>query len=56
MSKEIETIQQEVMDLFDSEVRELGQDEYRELLENVVSDFQSRLDCVIEEMQAEGVE
>jgi len=56
MADEIETIQQEVMDHFDREVRELGQEDYREVLENVISDLQSRLDCVIEEMQAEEVE
>jgi hypothetical protein len=56
MANEIEDIQQQVMNLFDSEVRELGQEEYREILENLISDFQSRLDCVIEEMQTEGVE
>ena len=48
--------EQEIMDYFDGSVRELGQEDYRELLENVISNLQSRLDCVIEEMQAEGID
>lgn len=52
MSKEIDQIQQEVMDLFDREVRDLGQEEYREVLENLCSDFETRLDCVKEELAA----
>lgn len=49
-------VEQEIMDHFDNSVRELGQEEYREVLENVISDLQSRLDCVIEEMEAEGID
>lgn len=49
-------VEQEIMDHFDNAVQDLGQDEYRDLLENVISNLQSRLDCVIEEMQGEGVD
>lgn len=47
------SIQQQVMDLFDSLVRELPAAEYRELLEEISSDLKSRLECVIEEMAEE---
>lgn len=52
MSKELDQIQQGIMDLFDNDVRDLGQEEYRELLENIFSDFESRLECIKEEMAA----
>lgn len=52
----VEDVRQEVMDHFEGLVRELGQEDYREVLESLISDFRSRLDCVIEEMQTEGID
>lgn len=54
--KEVEDVTEDLSKYFDDAVRDLGQESYREVLENFISDLQSRLDCVIEEMQAEGID
>lgn len=43
-------IQKEVMDLFDRRVDLLSQEDYRDLCENLASDFQCRYDAVCEEI------
>lgn len=55
MAKSTDEIRQEVTDLFDREVTDLGQEDYQELLDNLTADFQSRLDCVNEELADEQV-
>lgn len=50
MGTEIKVIQQEIMDLFDRKVEKLSQEDYRDLCENLASDFQCRYDAVVEEM------
>lgn len=47
----INEIQQEVIDLFDSRVADLSQEDYRDLCENLASDFECRYDAVREELE-----
>lgn len=47
----IDDIQQEVMDLFDSRVADLSQEDYRDLCENLASDFECRYEAVKEELE-----
>lgn len=56
MANQIDLITEDVSRYFDSAVTELGQEDYREVLENFISDLQSRLDCVNEELAAEGID
>lgn len=49
----IEAIQQELMDSFDRKVEKLSQEDYRDLCENLASDFQCRYDAVCEEMEGD---
>jgi hypothetical protein len=49
-----ESIQKEVMDLFDRLVEKLPHAEYLEVVEVIASDFESRYDCAKEE--AENIE
>lgn len=53
---DIDSVTEDLSKYFDNAVMELGQEEYRDVLENFISDLQSRLDCVREEMEAEGID
>lgn len=56
MSNEIDSITKDISRYFDGAVAALSQEDYREVLENFISDLQSRLDCVNEELAAEGID
>lgn len=56
MANKIEEVGEDVSRYFDNAVAELGQQDYREVLENFIADLQSRLDCVNEELAAEGMD
>lgn len=47
----IEEIQEEVLGLFDNRTRELSQEDYRDLCENMASDFECRYEAVREELE-----
>lgn len=48
---DIDNIQQEVIELFDSRVGDLSQEDYRDLCENLASDFECRYEAVREELE-----
>lgn len=50
MSTTIEAVQRRIMDLFDREVDALSQEDYRDLCENLASDFESRYEAAREEI------
>lgn len=54
MIAKAEEIKERTMQRFDSDVRELSQIDYRELLEELSSDFEARLQCVKDELADEG--
>jgi len=45
-----EQIKESIIDGFDREVEHLSQQDYADLLDDLIGDFQARLDCVNEEM------
>jgi hypothetical protein len=49
----IETIKDDTMKEFDSHVSDLPRDEYKDLLEEMISEFEARLDCIKEEIENE---
>lgn len=53
MANEIDSITEDLSKYFDSAVADLGQEDYRDVLENFISDLQTRLDCVNEELAME---
>lgn len=46
----MEKLKNELMRIFDEKVQSLSQEDYKELLESMLSDLESRLDCVNEEL------
>lgn len=54
MVKEAEDAVKAIEQHFDRAVRDLSQIDYREVLEEVISNLESRLDCVKQELEAEG--
>ena len=51
MGIQLDQIRQDTMDVFDRAVRSLGQEEYRDVLEELISDLEARLECVKEELK-----
>lgn len=49
----ITDIQRQVMESFDSKVKGLSKEDYRDLLEEMIADWESRHACVSEEIDAE---
>jgi len=47
----MEKQRQELMRQFDDMVKDMSQEEYKDFLENIISDLESRLDCVNEELE-----
>jgi hypothetical protein len=47
---EIDEIYRRVINLFDEEVRDLDNSEYRNLVESLADEFQTRYDVIMEEM------
>lgn len=50
----LQEIKDRVMELFDREVATLSKTDYREVLEETISGLEARLECVKEEMDADG--
>lgn len=53
MANEIDSVTEDVSRYFDNAVADLSQEDYRDVLENFISDLQTRLDCVNEELAME---
>jgi hypothetical protein len=47
---EVDEIYKRVISLFDEETRDLGNSEYRDLVESLADEFQTRHDVIMEEI------
>lgn len=56
MEKELDTIVQSVLRHLDSKIKSLGKEDYRDVLEELTTDLEARLECVNDEIAEEGGE